>query len=110
MIEGPWAEMLFGDPEVLVAAAHLVGRQGVDQPVVRGVTYIHLMLDRHEVLLSDGLWSESFQPAARMVDAMDRDRAAEILALFPDLPRSQTAFPAARITLKAHEARVLLAA
>ncbi len=27
MIEGPWAEMLFGDAEVLVAATHLLGRQ-----------------------------------------------------------------------------------
>ncbi len=77
---------------------------------MRGVTYIHLMLDQHEVLLSNGLWTESFQPAARMVSAMDRDRAAEILALFPDLPHCETAFPAARPTLKAHEARVLLAA
>lgn len=110
LFEGPWAEMLFGEPEVLVAATHLVGRKGVDQPVVRGVTYIHLMFDRHEVILSDGLWSESFQPAARMVSAMDADRAAEILALFPDLPQTETAFPSARPTLKAHEARVLLAA
>jgi hypothetical protein len=110
LFEGPWAEMLFGEPEVLVAATHLVGRPGVDQPVVRGVSYIHLMLDRHEVILSDGLWTESFQPAARMVAAMDADRAAEILALFPDLPQVETAFPAARPTLKAHEARVLLSA
>ncbi len=110
LFEGPWAEMLFGEPEVLVAAVHMVGRPGVDQPVVRGVTYIHLMLDAHEVILSDGLWTESFQPAARMVSAMDADRAAEILALFPDLPRTETAFPAARPTLRAHEARVLLSA
>ncbi len=31
MLEGAWSEMLFGEPEVLVAATHLVGRRGVDQ-------------------------------------------------------------------------------
>jgi hypothetical protein len=110
LVEGPRAEMLFGEPEVLVAAQHLCGRPGVDQPVVEGVTYIHLMFDRHEILCSDGVWSESFQPAARMVKAMDRARADEVLALFPDLAESGEAFPSARLTLKAHEARVLLAA
>jgi hypothetical protein len=109
-LEGPRAEMLFGEPEVLVAAIHLVGRCGIRQELSLGVDYIHLMFDAHEILCSDGIWSESFQPASRMVGSMDRAQQDEIMALFPDLAESVVAFPSARLTLKAHEARVLLAA
>jgi Ca2+-binding RTX toxin-like protein len=110
LLEGPRAEMLFGEPEVLVAAIHLVGHCGIRQELSLGVDYIHLMFDAHEILCSDGIWSESFQPASRMVGSMDRAQQDEIMALFPDLAESVVAFPSARLTLKAHEARVLLAA
>jgi hypothetical protein len=110
LVEGPRAEMLFGEPEVLVAAAHLVGHGGIRQDLTPGVSYIHIMFDAHEIVCSDGLWSESFQPASRMVGGMDCARKAEIMALFPSLEDTVVAFPAARLTLKAHEARVLLAA
>jgi Ca2+-binding RTX toxin-like protein len=110
LVEGARAEMLFGEPQVLVAAIHLVGRAGIRQELTPGVGYIHVMFDAHEIICSDGLWSESFQPASRMVGGMDAARRAEIMALFPGLETSVIAFPSARLTLKAHEARVLLAA
>jgi Ca2+-binding RTX toxin-like protein len=110
LIEGVRAEMLFGEAEVLVAALHLVGLPGITQDRTPGVSYIHLMFDRHEIVLSDGAWSESFQPAQRMVGGLDAARRDELLALFPELAERELAFPAARLTLKAHEARVLLAA
>jgi hypothetical protein len=45
-----------------------------------------------------------------MLEGMETAQADEILALFPDLPLAELAFPAARLSLKAHEARVLLSA
>ena len=110
VLDGPRAEMLFGEPEVLVAAIHLVGQAGIRQELSLGIEYIHVLCDAHEILCSDGIWSESFQPAGRTVDAMDKAQQAEIVALFPELAGCDVAFPAARLTLKAHEARVLLAA
>ncbi len=110
LIEGPRAEMLFGEAEVLVAAAHLTRLPGIEPAFPQGVTYVHILFDGHEIVCADGAWSESFQPAQRMMDGMDAAQADEILALFPDLPRAEVAFPAARLSLKAHEARVLLAA
>ncbi|MGB4828652.1 MAG: Hint domain-containing protein, partial [Paracoccaceae bacterium] len=107
---GARAEMLFAEPEVLVAAAHLAGQGGIRPDLTPGISYIHVMFDAHEIVCSDGVWSESFQPASRMVGSMDGPRAAEILTLFPQLEETGVAFPAARLTLKAHEARVLLAA
>jgi Ca2+-binding RTX toxin-like protein len=110
LVEGARAEMLFGEPEVLVAAVHLVGHNGIRRDLTPGTSYIHIMFDAHEIVCSDGLWSESFQPSARIVGGMDADRQEEIRALFPELSAAIVAFPSARLTLKAHEARVLLAA
>ena len=102
--------MLFGEAEVLVAATHLTRLAGVEPVFPQGVTYLHILFDGHEIVCADGAWSESFQPAQRMLDGMGAEQADEILALFPDLPLAEVAFPAARLSLKAHEARVLLAA
>ncbi len=110
LIEGSRAEMLFGEPEVLVAAIHLCGRAGIRQELTRGIDYIHVMFETHEILSSDGIWSESFQPASRMVSGMDQAQRDEIMALFPELVATETAFASARMTLRGFEARVLLAA
>ncbi|GAB1362873.1 hypothetical protein MASR1M32_21090 [Rhodobacter sp.] len=110
LIEGPRAETLFGEPEVLVAAIHLCGQAGIRQVLTRGIDYIHVMFDAHELLCSDGIWTESFQPASRMVGGMDQAQRDEIMTLFPGLAATGIAFPAARMTLKGYEARVLLAA
>lgn len=110
LIEGARAEMLFGDAEVLVAATHLMALPGVMQKLTAGVIYIHLLFDRHEIICADGAWTESFQPAMRMVKGMDEAQRTEIAELFPELAAEEFDFPAARLSLKAHEARVLLAA
>jgi Ca2+-binding RTX toxin-like protein len=110
LIEGARAELMFGEAEVLVAAKHLLGQAGVTRVLpLEGVAYIHILFDRHEIVQSDGVWTESFQPAERMLSAMDAEVRAEVLKLFPQLAVAADAFPAARLSLKAHEARVLLA-
>jgi hypothetical protein len=108
LIEGARAEMLFGEAEVLVAAAHLTVLAGVEVKLTSAVRYIHVMFDRHEIICANGAWTESFQPAMRMLDGMDRAQAEEVMALFPELAGEEFDFPAARLSLKAHEARVLL--
>ena len=54
--------LYFDEHEVLVAAKHLVAAKGVSAIDSVGTTYIHFMFDRHEVVLSNGAWTESFQP------------------------------------------------
>jgi Ca2+-binding RTX toxin-like protein len=110
LIEGATPEMLFGEAEVLVAARHLTGLAGVEQLLIRSVTYIHVMFDAHEIIRANGCWTESFQPAARMLGEMDDAQRLEIEALFPELQQVEAPYPAARLSLKAHEARVLLSA
>lgn len=109
LIEGARAEILFGDLEVLVAAAHLTVLPGVETRLAAGVSYIHLLFDQHEILCAEGAWTESFQPAMRMVGGMELAQRTEIATLFPELANEDFDYPAARLSLKAHEAKVLLA-
>ncbi len=110
LVQDGRCELLFGESEVFVRAVHLLELPDVLAAVVPEVTYLHLMFDRHEVIRADGAWSESFQPAPRSLGGLDADQQAEIFAVFPELdhPVTNATYAAARLTLKAHEARVLL--
>lgn len=111
LVEGPRAALYFGADEVFVRALHMVDQPGILQAMVQEVSYIHLMFDHHEVILADGVWSESFLPAARNIGGLDEAARAELLAVFADQPEPAhpEAYHAARLILKSHEARLLLA-
>jgi hypothetical protein len=106
LVTGPRAELLFGENEVLVAAKHLVGLPGIEQRVSRGVSYLHILFDQHEIVRADGAWSESFQPGDLTMEALQVGQRAEIEALFPELGQGGQ-FQSARLTLTAREARAL---
>jgi Ca2+-binding RTX toxin-like protein len=101
--------LYFDEHEVLVAAKHLVDHQGVRRIDSMGTTYIHFMFDRHEVVLANGAWTESFQPGDQTLKGMGNAQRNEIFELFPELKSSAgvQSYLAARKTLKAHEARLL---
>lgn len=109
LITSELAEVMFGAREVLVAAKHLVGLDGVDVTPVPRVSYIHVMFDAHEVILADGVWAESFQPGDHAMAGIKNAQRQEILDLFPELIGAQGLknFPAARRLLRAHEAHLL---
>lgn len=113
MMAGAAIELLFGEDEVLVAASHLVGRPGISRvSPAAGVTYVHFMFDAHELVMSDGAWTESFQPGDLSLTGLDEGPRAELLALFPELSNApgRGAYPAARAALKAEQARLLITA
>ncbi|WP_114965615.1 Hint domain-containing protein [Alkalilacustris brevis] len=101
--------LYFDEHEVLVAAKHLVNHSGVREVDSLGVTYVHFMCDRHEVVLSNGAWSETFQPGDYTLKGMGNAQRLELFELFPDLQNDagREAYGAARKTLKRHEARLL---
>lgn len=101
--------LYFEEREVLVAAKHLTGLEGVDVVEVSTVTYIHFMFDQHEVVLSDGAWTESFQPGDQTMDGLGNAQRNEIFELFPELRTREglESYQSARRSLKKHEAHLL---
>ena len=101
--------LYFDEHEVLVSAKHLVGNDHIRAIQSSGTVYIHFMCDRHEVVLSNGAWTETFQPGDQTLKGMGNAQRTEIFELFPELktPQGVEAFSAARKTLKRHEAMLL---
>ncbi|MCR8547204.1 Ig-like domain-containing protein [Salipiger sp. P9] len=101
--------LYFEEREVLAAAKHLTGLDGVDEVETLGVTYIHMMFDNHEVVLSNGAWSESFQPGDHSLKGIGDAQRQEIFELFPELEHEEglKAYGSARRSLKKHEAQLL---
>ena len=110
LINNEKSALYFEDREVLAAAKHLTGMEGVTSVEASSVSYIHFMFDQHEVVLSNGAWTESFQPGDTVLDAMGNDQRNEIFELFPELSEAEglKAYTAARRSLKKHEARLLV--
>ncbi|MCP5036126.1 MAG: Hint domain-containing protein [Rhodobacteraceae bacterium] len=101
-------EMLFEDNEVLIAAHHLVGRNGIH--VARTITspnYFHLLFEDHQLLLTSAMVSESFYPMQQGVSSLERDVRDELYMLFPVLKyRASLYGPTSRRCLRAFEAQV----
>ncbi len=104
------ATLLFGEPEVLVKAKDLVNDSTIrpredGQPVI----YVHLLFDRHEIVRGNGLDSESYHPGHETVESFDPDTRDEILRLMPntDAMMGYGYGPAARVSLRAFEAKAL---
>lgn len=112
LVRDPLADLVFGTPEVLVAAKHLVNGRTVQIIEGGSVTYVHLLFDQHEIILSNGLATESFLPGPQTMDAFEDDIVEEIVGLFPDLnPETGEGYgSAARQILKKHEAQLLFGA
>ncbi len=101
--------LYFEDREVFCAAKHLINNRGIEEHMVPEVTYIHFMFDRHEVVLSNGAWTESFQPGDFSLRGIGNSQRMEILELFPELTSADGigAYLAARKTLSAEEAEYI---
>ncbi|WP_299374467.1 Hint domain-containing protein [uncultured Tateyamaria sp.] len=110
LITSELAEVMFEEREVLIAAKHLTGLDGVDQVTTGSVSYLHLMFDQHEVVLADGAWSESFQPGDHSLRGIGQDQRSEVLTLFPELETlaGLESYGAARLSLKRHEAEIIV--
>ncbi len=108
LVSGWQAAMLFAEDEVLVPAQALVNGRQVTRVEGGTVDYIHLLFDRHEVIWAEGAPSESFHPGQQGWQALDSAARAEVLALFPQLAGSFSAYgPSARPSLRGFEGRAL---
>lgn len=80
------ARNLFGLDEVLIAASHLLGLPGIDRDhEAESAAYVHLLLDRHELVLTNGAWTETFYTEVEAMASLPPTERSEVLALFPEL-------------------------
>ncbi|KEO60119.1 hypothetical protein DT23_14605 [Thioclava indica] len=70
--------------EQLVMARDLIGLEGVTQCACPEVTYFQLLFDHHELVLANGIWSESFRPNADNIAALSTQSRADLMAALPD--------------------------
>ncbi len=102
--------LYFKENEAFVCARHLVNCvQGVSHLETAGVSYSHIMFEKHEVINANGAWTESFRPSTRALEAVGDVQRSEIFELFPELLGSEgrEAFSSARPNLQEFEAKLL---
>ena len=86
LLKGPVAQALFDTPEVLVAARDLINDRTVRvMNACREVTYVHLMLDAHQIVWANGVECESFHPAGATLENVDAHQRQALLDRFPDI-------------------------
>lgn len=110
LIAGRQNELYFDENEVLAAAKHLTHLDGVEQVEAKsGIEYIHMMFAQHEIVLSNGAWTESFQPGDYSLRGVGAAQRREIEYLFPELKTKAgvEGYSAARTVLRSHEAKLI---
>lgn len=109
VVRGKVAQDLFNTPEVLVSASELANGSSIATDfAMREVTYMHLMLPRHEIIFANGVETESFHPADTSMSALNEGDRSRLEAVNPGLVNQPYAFGGhARRQLSASEAAIL---
>tara|TARA_R110000850_G_scaffold8011_18_gene29860 strand:- start:565 stop:1641 length:1077 start_codon:yes stop_codon:yes gene_type:complete len=109
LLKGDVARSLFNTSEVLVSARDLVNGSSVTVDAhTREISYIHVLLDTHQVMWANGVETESFHPASAALETLDSADRARLLAQYPKLtfdPHTYGSY--ARRNLSVSEAAIL---
>lgn len=105
LLNGPEISLHFGTDEVLASVVALTNNGSIlNDHRARPVTYHHLLFERHQIILANNLWCESFFPGDMALSAISPKARVEIAALLgPGLRLMKTA----RLCLKPFEARLV---
>jgi len=79
------ADLYFGERELLICAKHLRGMDGINRKNGDFVTYVHILFDEHQIVISNGAFSESFFPGPTALNTLEDKTCQEVLDLFPEL-------------------------
>mgnify|MGYP000903402355 CR=1 FL=1 len=86
LIRSAVAQRMFGAAEVLVAARQLLVLDGIEVATdMDQVEYVHILFDRHEIVISNGAETESLYTGGEALKSVGAAARAEILSLFPEL-------------------------
>lgn len=107
MIADTYAELMFGEPEVLVAAKTALEFGWVhQQPAQVDVAYYHILLPKHELMLVEGIWVESLFLGDMPERVLEAGKTWDTLAGF-DMAQARHD-GTVRPVLRGHEARSLM--
>ncbi|GGW30899.1 hypothetical protein GCM10011452_19220 [Gemmobacter lanyuensis] len=109
LVQGPAARALFNEAEVLVAAEDLLNdRSIVVDHALREVTYVHILLERHNIVFANGMETESFHPSNTALDTITPDQRAGLIEVLPGIEVNPDRYgDYARRNLSASEAAIL---
>lgn len=107
LIRSGIAQDMFDATEVLVAARHLLAVDGIAVAAdLDTVTYVHFLLDGHQIVTANGAETESLYAGAGALRAIGAAARDEIRTLFPELDDTGPP-PGARRLLPGRQAREL---
>ena len=90
LVSSKIAQRMFGSDSILIAAIKLVDMPGITiEETCENVDYLHLLLDRHEVVFANGVPSESLFLGQEAVRSLSTESRREISRIFPELVNTQ---------------------
>ncbi len=100
-------DLFFGAPEAFVRAKAMAQAPNMRAdrvfPGAGGVTYVHLVFARHEVIFAEDTPTESFHPGPEALAVLAPEEREELFKLFPDLAAGIARDEANFVTLRAWE-------
>ncbi|MCU0900504.1 MAG: Hint domain-containing protein [Cypionkella sp.] len=109
VLNGPAARSLFNTEEVLVKAEDLLNDVTICvDHALREVTYIHILLERHNIVWANGMETESFHPSNTALDTIEPEQRTSLLALLPEIEQNPASYgDYARRNLSSSEVAIL---
>lgn len=104
------AKQHYGEDEIFVPAKALLNDSTVslDQSG-KGVYYVHIMFDKHQIIYANDTETESLHPGHLGKDALDAQARDELFAIFTKLRATPESYgQAARPTLRVRESQPLV--
>lgn len=109
LVKGAAAQALFGTSEVLVRAEDLLNDASIMvDHAMREVTYVHILLERHNIVFANGVETESFHPSNTALEMIDPAQRDVLMAVMPEVAVNPESYgDYARRNLSASEAALL---
>lgn len=109
LLTGANARILFGSGEVLSAASHLINDHSIRRQPGGMVTYVHLLLDQHEIIFAEDCPTESFFPGDQALEALGGPALYSLFNCMPELRGDPQGFgPTARQCLTRYETMAMM--
>lgn len=88
LVRSKIAQRMFGAEEVLIPAIKLVGLDGIEIiEDCEGVTYFHILFDKHQVIFSEDAPTESLFTGPIALQSVPPEARKEIETLFPEITK-----------------------